>query len=131
MSSATKNPSAKVRGEDIISERVESVQPERWPQATSHPPTVRRTESRATAALVFGILGLTVLPFIGSPIAVVLGLRARRNIAESRGGPDGKGLADAGLALGLAGLLITLYFAYIIYTRILAPPHYIPRGFAG
>lgn len=119
------------RKEAIIPERVDSIQPERWPQPTLPPPAIRQTESRATAALVFGVLGLTVLPFIGSPIAVVLALNARRRIASSRGRLNGKGLADAGLALGLVGLLITLYFVYIIYDRILSPPSHIPPGFAG
>jgi hypothetical protein len=114
-------PNKSVAKEAAIPDRLDSFQAERWPQPPSPPLEPRRTEPHATAALVFGVLGLTMLPFIGPIIAVFLGVSARRRIAASAGRVDGKGLADAGLALGIAGLLITLYFAYIIYTRLVSP----------
>jgi uncharacterized protein DUF4190 len=63
-----------------------------------------------------------VLPFIGPIVAVVLGVGARRRIATSGERIEGKGLADAGLALGIVGVLFTLYFVYLVYTRLVAPP---------
>jgi uncharacterized protein DUF4190 len=108
--------------EATIPERPDLFHAESWGHPPSPPPVPRRTEPQATAALVFGVLGLTVLPFIGPIVAVVLGMRARRRIAASGERIDGKGLADAGFALGIVGVLFSLYFVYIVYARIMAPP---------
>ncbi|MGH2734264.1 MAG: DUF4190 domain-containing protein [Actinomycetota bacterium] len=62
-----------------------------------------RTDGRAIAALVFGILGITALPIVGSVIAVWLGITARRRIdADERIG--GRELASAGVVLGWVGV---------------------------
>lgn len=62
---------------------------------------VPRTNGMAVAALVCGIAGLSVLPWIASVAAVVLGHVARRQIAER--GEAGSGMATAGLVLGYLG----------------------------
>jgi uncharacterized protein DUF4190 len=105
-----------------MTDRTESLQPEKWPHEV--PPNLgpRRTEPRATAALVFGVLSVSLLPVIGPFFAILYGLSARRRITNSPDRLEGKGLADAGLALGFVGLIITIWYAWILYTRILAPP---------
>jgi hypothetical protein len=72
--------------------------------------------------LVWGVLGVSLLPVIAPIFAVLYGVSARRRIANAKDGLEGKGLADAGLALGLVGLIITVWYAWILYTRIIAPP---------
>lgn len=62
----------------------------------------------ATTSLVFGILGWTLLPVIGSIVAIIVGRIARREIRESHGSLTGDGLATAGLALGYTQLAIFL-----------------------
>jgi uncharacterized protein DUF4190 len=64
----------------------------------------------AVSSLIFSGLGLSVLPFLGSIIGIVLGHRARR---ECRGRPElrGSGIALAGLILGYLAVAMALYFA--------------------
>jgi hypothetical protein len=74
-------------------------------QATGRPTP---TSGLATASLIFGILGLTLLPTLGSVAAVVLGYMAKSEINSSAGQLEGNGLAMAGLVLGYIGLGLTL-----------------------
>lgn len=62
------------------------------------------TSSSAIISLIAGVLGLTLFPLIGSVVAVITGLLARREIRESAGAIEGEGLATAGTVLGLVGL---------------------------
>lgn len=62
--------------------------------------TARPTSSLAVVALVFGILGWTLLPGLGAIVAIITGHLARSEIRRSAGRLDGDGLAVAGLALG-------------------------------
>ena len=57
----------------------------------------------ARSALVFGIVGLAILPIAFSIPAIVLALRARREIARTPG-LHGSDAAGWGLATGIAGL---------------------------
>ena len=74
-------------------------------QATVRPAP---TSGLATASLIFGILGLTLLPTLGSIVAVILGYMAKSEINSSAGQLEGSGLATAGLVLGYIGLGLTL-----------------------
>jgi hypothetical protein len=58
----------------------------------------------AIISLVAGILGLTLFPFIGSIIAVILGHMAKGEIARSNGTIGGSGAATFGLVLGYIGV---------------------------
>ena len=86
------------------------------PAAPAHPG--RPTSNLAIFSLVSGLLGWTLLPWLGSLAAVVLGHMARAEIRRSNGGLDGDGLAIAGLVLGwvmiafsiLAILAVVLFF---------------------
>jgi hypothetical protein len=54
----------------------------------------------AVVSLVFGILGLTFLPTLGSIVALITGYLARKEIGQSAGALGGEGLATAGIVLG-------------------------------
>ena len=72
-----------------------------------YPPPYQPAAQNSTTAiisLVAGILGLTIFPFIGSIIAVVLGHMAKGEIARSGGALGGGGAATFGLVLGYIGL---------------------------
>jgi hypothetical protein len=58
----------------------------------------------AIISLIAGILGLTFIPFLGSIIAVITGMMARKEIRESGGALAGDGLAVAGLVMGWIGV---------------------------
>ena len=72
----------------------------RWAQSG---PT---TSGKATAALVLGILGFVLCPFICSVLALVYGYQARNEIDGSGGRISGRGLATAGIILGWVGIVI-------------------------
>lgn len=66
---------------------------------STYTPTVQ-TSGMAIASLVMGIVGWTVLPLIGSILAIVFGYAARREIRQRPGELGGEGMALAGLVLG-------------------------------
>ncbi|HOC10545.1 DUF4190 domain-containing protein [Thermomonas sp.] len=78
----------------------------------------RQTNSLAVVSLVCGILGWTLLPFLGSIIAIICGHMARSEIRRSPATQEGDGLAVAGLVMGylvivfsvLAIIAVILFF---------------------
>jgi len=77
----------------------------------------RQTSSTAIVSLVFGILGWTLLPWIGSIVAIIAGHMARAEIRRDPERIEGDGMAVAGLLLGwimlilgVAGFLAILLF---------------------
>jgi len=69
-----------------------------------YPPPVRvRTNGLAIAALVSGLLFITM---IGAVLAVIFGHISLSQIKRSRGWQRGNGMAVAGLILGYAGLVV-------------------------
>ena len=64
------------------------------------------TNVMAIISLVCGIASFAILPLIGHVAAVVLGYRARREIADSRGAQSGEGIATAGIVLGWLGIAL-------------------------
>lgn len=69
---------------------------------------VRPTSPLAIASLVSGILGWTLLPLLGSIVAVVTGHMARAEIRRAGGRLSGDGLAIAGLVLGWLALAMAV-----------------------
>jgi hypothetical protein len=59
-----------------------------------------QTSGLAIAALVSGIAGWTILPLLGSILAIFLGYAARNEIRRDPDRLTGEGLAVAGLVLG-------------------------------
>ena len=63
-------------------------------------PAPRQTSTYAVISLVAGILGWSLLPFLGSIGAIIFGHLGRSEIRRSNGQMEGDGLAIAGLILG-------------------------------
>jgi hypothetical protein len=78
------------------------------------------SSGKATAALVLGILGLVVCPFICSILALVFGYQGRREIDASGGYMSGRGNATAGIVLGWIGVGICLLFVLLVIVGVLA-----------
>ena len=77
----------------------------------------RRTNRKALVSVAIGLLGL-VIPVAASIVAIVLGYRARSEIAE---GPQrGDGLATAGIVLGWSGVFIGIGWVVVFLTAILS-----------
>lgn len=72
-------------------------------------PAIVPTSNMAIISLAAGVLGLTLVPFIGSIVAVITGPMARREIKEGKGSLEGDGLALAGLILGWVGIGLTAF----------------------
>jgi hypothetical protein len=58
------------------------------------------TSGMAVAALVMGIVGLTLLPLVGSILALIFGYMARNDIRQRPDEVSGDGLALAGIVMG-------------------------------
>jgi hypothetical protein len=72
----------------------------------------------AIVSLIFGILGLTAIPVVGSLVAIVTGHNAMGQIRESNGHVGGRSMARAGMILGY------LPFGLVIVAAALAIPIY-------
>ena len=68
----------------------------------------RQTSALAITSLISGILGWTLLPWLGSIVAIVTGHMARGEIRRAPERFEGDGLALAGLILGYAMLALSL-----------------------
>jgi hypothetical protein len=62
------------------------------------------SSTMAVVSLIAGILGLSMVPFLGSIVALITGYMARNEIRASGGALGGEGLATAGLVLGWIGV---------------------------
>ncbi len=89
---------------DIRSAEPRSQQPQA-PQSTP--------DGNAIASLIFGIVGLTVLPLIGSILAVIFGHISTRDARERGERPST--MATAGTVLGWIGLIVPVAFFVFWY----------------
>jgi hypothetical protein len=79
---------------------------------------IKQTSSLAIVSLVSGILGWTLVPWIGSIVAIITGHMARAEIKRNPDTMEGDGMALGGLILGwlsvglglLAVVAIILFF---------------------
>lgn len=80
-------------------------------------PAPRQTSSLAIISLVAGILGWTLLPFLGSIGAIIFGHMARGEIRRSHGQLDGDGLAVTGLVLGWVSVSLWILgiLAFVVF----------------
>ena len=83
-------------------------------------PVTKRDSSLAIISLVSGIIGWTIIPFIGSIVAVITGHLAKKEIRDSGNTMSGDGMALAGLILGYTMIGITLLILLIILVAVLA-----------
>lgn len=72
------------------------------------PAAAPKTNGLAIASLALGVAGFLFLWGIGPLLAVGCGVMAKREIRRSNGTQGGSGLATAGIALGVVGLLIAV-----------------------
>jgi hypothetical protein len=84
------------------------------------PPT--RESGSAIAALILGICGFLVCPFVCSIAAIVCAQRAFTEIDNSGGRITGRGMAQAGHILGWIGaglcmLGLIFFFALIVFVE--------------
>lgn len=66
-----------------------------------------RTSATAITSLVLGILGVLLCGLV-APIAIVLGVMGLREAQRGECAPPSRGLAIAGLVLGVVGTLVTI-----------------------
>lgn len=90
---------------------------------TAPPPAQNST--MAIVSLVAGILGWTLVPIVGSIVAVITGHMAKNEIKQSGGRLTGDGLATAGLLLGYIALGLTVcgicaFVAWFLFVALAA-----------
>lgn len=77
------------------------------PSAANEQVMTQTTSGLAVASLVLSILWLFG---VGSILAIIFSVGARRDIRQSRGRVTGDGLAIAGLVIGIVSLVMTVFF---------------------
>jgi uncharacterized Zn finger protein (UPF0148 family) len=104
---------------------VEAPPPASPPTRSATATSTVETSGMAIASLVLGIAGWTLLPVIGSILAIILGYMARNEIRQRPDELGGEGLALAGIVLGwlmigaavlmacLGGLGICFFFGLV------------------
>jgi uncharacterized membrane protein SpoIIM required for sporulation len=65
-----------------------------------------KTSTMAIVSLIAGIAGWSLLPFLGSIVAIITGHIAQGEIKKSGGMVTGKGMATAGLILGYLSIAL-------------------------
>jgi len=99
--------------------------------SSSGVPQPVQNSTNAIISLITGILGLTLLPGIGSIVAVITGMMAKKEIrtAQAGGGTlGGEGMATAGLILGWLGIALGVIACCVIGLIFLIPAILIPLG---
>ena len=79
------------------------------------------TNTMALVSLIAGIVGLTIIPLVGSIVAVITGPMARKEIAASAGAQGGDTMARAGIILGWVGIgfsVLGLCIACLIFVLL-------------
>jgi hypothetical protein len=76
-------------------------------------PIMPHNSTMAIISLIGGIAGWTVLPFLGSVVAVITGHMAKNEIKKGGGMITGNGMATAGLILGYIALALGLCAACV------------------
>lgn len=70
------------------------------PTPNYQPPA--QSSTLAIVSLIAGIAGWTIVPFLGSVVAVITGHMAKKEIRESAGRIGGESMATIGMVLGYA-----------------------------
>jgi len=91
-------------------------------------PQTAPNSGMAIVSLIFGILGLTFFPLIGSIVALITGYAARNEIRESMGTLGGDGMATAGIITGWVGIGLTLIGCCVFGFILTIPACLIPFG---
>lgn len=91
-------------------------------------PRQTQTSTMAIISLIASILGFTLLPTLGSIVAVITGSMAKKEIAQSGGALTGDGMAKAGLILGWIGIILSLIGLCVVGAIFLLPLCLVPLG---
>ncbi|HYZ18667.1 MAG TPA: DUF4190 domain-containing protein [Gaiellaceae bacterium] len=81
------------------------------PTTTTTTPT--RTSGKAIASLVLGIICLFAFGLILGILAIVFGVQARRE-TEADTSVGGRGLATAGITLGIIGIVLWAFILLLV-----------------
>ncbi len=73
-------------------------------------PQVRLSNQKAVWAMILGILGTVLCCLFAGVPAIILGTIARREIAASGGQQEGRGMATAGLVLGIVSTVLSVVY---------------------
>ena len=76
---------------------------------------LKRTSPLAIISLVSGLLGWTLLPWLGSIAAIITGHMARAEIRREAETMEGDGMAIAGLVLGWSMVLLSILAILMIF----------------
>lgn len=76
---------------------------------------IKETSALALTSLISGILGWTVLPWLGSIVAIITGHMARSEIRANPTTKEGDGLALAGLIMGWAMMVVSILTILVIF----------------
>lgn len=75
---------------------------------------LKETSPLAIVSLISGILGWTLLPWLGSIVAIITGHMARSEIRANPAIKEGDGLALAGLIMGWAMIALSILTILVI-----------------
>lgn len=93
------------------------------------PPAPVKTSSNASLALASGVLSFVCLFGFGGLLAIALGWLAHGEIERSDGRIDGKGLANAGIGLGIANVVLSVVGLGVLVALAVRPePFVATRG---
>lgn len=73
-----------------------------------------KTSGKATTSLVLGIVSMVCFGFLTGIPAIVVGIRARKEIRQSQGRTSGDGLALGGIITGIIGTLLGLVVVALV-----------------
>lgn len=81
----------------------------------------------ATASLAFGLTALLgglvcLLPALAGPVAIIIGLRARKRVDDSDGRLKGRGQATTGIVTGALAIVVAIAFVAANVFDLLPPP---------
>ncbi|MEO6172593.1 MAG: DUF4190 domain-containing protein [Arenimonas sp.] len=76
--------------------------------------SAKETSPLAITSLICGILGWTVLPWLGSIVAIITGHMARKEIRANPATKEGDGMALAGLIMGYAMIIVSILTVIVI-----------------
>ena len=79
------------------------------------PPVMPHNSTMAIISLIGGIAGWTVLPFIGSIVAIITGHMAKSEIKKGGGMVTGNGMATAGLILGYLNIALGVCLICVLF----------------
>jgi hypothetical protein len=102
-----------------------------YDNSSSSVPQPVQNSSTAIISLITGLLGLTLLPGIGSIIAIITGIMARKEIREARNNGvtvGGDGMATAGLVMGWIGIGVGACVCCVIAVALIFPAVLVPLG---